>query len=88
MKISLLICCLILGLLAVVGSLVSAISYTQVFIVVTILGLLSVCGLVYLAWTSASYRLYAYGFVLLPLYALLDVALRNRWGVRVLDIFR
>jgi len=87
MKMTLFICCLILGLLAVVGSLVSALSYAIVFIVVAALGLLSASGFIYLAWTSISYRPYACSLSLLPLYALLDIALRYGWGVRVLDFF-
>lgn len=85
MNMILLICCLILGLLAIVGSLVSALSYTTLFIVVAVLGLLSAFGFVYLAWTSTAYRLYAYVLILLPLYALFDIALRYGWGIRVLD---
>lgn len=88
MKMILLICCLILGVLAVLGSLVSAPSYGTVFIVVAICGLLSIAGFIYLAWTSAGYRPYAIALILLPLYALLDIALRYGWGIRVLDFFR
>ena len=84
----LLICCLILGVLAVLGSLVSAPSYGTVFSAVAILGLLSIAGFIYLAWTSADYRPYASVLILLPLYALLDIALRYGRGIRLLDFFR
>lgn len=88
MKIAILISCLILSLVAVLVTLVSARTYNLLFAIGVVLALFSIVGFIYLARISANYRRYTYVLSILPLYVMLDITFRYCWGVRISDFLR
>ncbi|MFZ6781226.1 hypothetical protein ACO0LD_30695 [Undibacterium sp. Ji83W] len=85
MKIVILVFSLMLSTIALLSTFVSAPAYDILFVIGSALAALGLTGFIYLGRTAAKFRVYFYGFCILPLYVLLNILLRAVWGIRISD---